>query len=101
ISSKHVPHPAKNLPHPLSIMVRADPEMLSTVIGHIVQNAQDATQKHGRIQVSIILNGAFAEIQIEDNGCGMSEEFIKYQLFKPFESTKGLVGMGIGAYQCR
>lgn len=99
--AKNLPIPTMNHPPQFPIMVRADPEMLSTVIGHIVQNAQDATQKHGRIQVSIILNGAFAEIQIEDNGCGMSEEFIKYQLFKPFESTKGLVGMGIGAYQCR
>jgi signal transduction histidine kinase len=31
----------------------------------------------------------------------MTEEFISDQLFKPFESTKGLTGMGIGAYQAR
>ena len=29
----------------------------------------------------------------------MSEAFIRDSLFKPFESTKGLTGMGIGAYQ--
>jgi signal transduction histidine kinase len=31
----------------------------------------------------------------------MTEDFIRAQLFKPFESTKGLTGMGIGAYQAR
>jgi signal transduction histidine kinase len=31
----------------------------------------------------------------------MSERFIREQLFKPFESTKGADGMGIGAYQAR
>src|SRR5690606_21187742 len=54
--AKSLPIPTMNHPPQFPIMVRAAPEMLSTVIGHIVQNAQDATQKHGRIQVSIILN---------------------------------------------
>ena len=31
----------------------------------------------------------------------MTEDYISTQLFKPFESTKGLTGMGIGAYQAR
>ena len=31
----------------------------------------------------------------------MTDDFIRSQLFKPFESTKGLTGMGIGAYQAR
>lgn len=99
--SKALPVPTLVNPPELPIMVQADPEMLVTVIGHIVQNAQDATQKNGRVKISISINGGFAEVLIEDNGCGMSEEFIKHHLFKPFESTKGLAGMGIGAYQCR
>jgi signal transduction histidine kinase len=31
----------------------------------------------------------------------MDAEFIKSRLFRPFDSTKGLTGMGIGAYECR
>ena len=31
----------------------------------------------------------------------MSEEFIRDRLFRPFDSTKGAKGMGIGAYQAR
>lgn len=38
---------------------------------------------------------------IEDKGIGMSEEFVRLNLFKPFETTKGNAGLGIGVYQCR
>ncbi len=36
-----------------------------------------------------------------DNGSGMDEAFVRERLFKPFDSTKGTGGMGIGAYQIR
>jgi signal transduction histidine kinase len=45
--------------------------------------------------------GDFACLTVEDNGSGMSAEFIKERLFKPFDTTKGSKGMGIGAYQVR
>jgi signal transduction histidine kinase len=38
---------------------------------------------------------------VADNGAGMSPEFIRDRLFKPFDTTKGSKGMGIGAYQVR
>jgi signal transduction histidine kinase len=38
-------------------------------------------------------------IDITDEGPGMSPEFIRDELFRPFASTKG--GHGIGAYQAR
>jgi signal transduction histidine kinase len=31
----------------------------------------------------------------------MTPDFIKERLFKPFDTTKGSKGMGIGAYQVR
>lgn len=31
----------------------------------------------------------------------MTPEFVQHRLFRPFDSTKGDAGMGIGAYQCR
>ena len=40
-------------------------------------------------------------IEIEDTGTGMSDEFIQSELFKPFKSTKGTKGMGIGVYEAR
>ena len=40
-------------------------------------------------------------LEIRDSGEGMSEEFIRRRLFKPFDTTKGSSGMGIGVYQAR
>ena len=31
----------------------------------------------------------------------MSESFIKYRLFKPFDTTKGNAGMGIGVFEAK
>ncbi len=81
--------------------VLADEEQLFTVIGHIIQNAQDATPKDGEVTISLKKSKGVAYIFVQDSGSGMSEEFMKNQLFKPFVSTKGLTGMGIGAYQSR
>ena len=38
---------------------------------------------------------------VSDTGEGMDEAFIRDHLFRPFDSTKGTQGMGIGAYQMR
>ncbi|MEJ2670229.1 MAG: ATP-binding protein, partial [Gammaproteobacteria bacterium] len=40
-------------------------------------------------------------ITISDTGKGMSPDFMREHLFKPFHSTKGLTGMGIGLYQTK
>ena len=45
--------------------------------------------------------GGHAVITIDDDGCGMEPEFIRTRLFRPFDTTKGSKGMGIGAYQAR
>ncbi len=40
-------------------------------------------------------------ISVSDTGSGMTPQFIRDRLFRPFDSTKGVQGMGIGAYQVR
>ena len=45
--------------------------------------------------------GNTAIIKIEDNGCGMDTAFIRERLFRPFDTTKGDTGMGVGAYDSR
>ena len=81
--------------------VYADPEQLRTILGHLIQNALDATPPDGEVQLTMKTSKDHVVLFIQDTGSGMSEEFIRVRLFKPFESTKGLTGMGIGAYQAR
>lgn len=81
--------------------VDADRERLTTVLEHLVRNAQDATGDGGTIGIDMTASGATAIIRISDDGCGMSADFIRKRLFRPFDSTKGSQSMGIGAYQAR
>jgi len=83
------------------IMIKADPEQLRNVLGHLIQNAQDATPPGGEVTLSLKIAKGNVMLFIQDTGSGMTEDFISGRLFKPFESTKGLTGMGIGAYQAR
>jgi len=82
-------------------VVRADREQLSTVFGHIIQNAQDATPATARVAVSVKKQGQTVHVIIEDAGTGMDRAFIRDRLFSPFDSTKGLTGMGVGAFESR
>lgn len=74
---------------------------MAEVLGHLLQNAIDATPAHGSVTLSVERGQPWHRIVIEDTGCGMSPEFIESRLFAPFESTKGLSAMGIGVYQAR
>lgn len=83
------------------LMVRVDKDQLATVFSHMVQNAQEATEKTGRIDILLEEKDGMAVVNIQDTGVGMSEDFIRDRLFRPFDSTKGLAGMGIGVYESR
>lgn len=85
----------------LEFYVKADKDQLLSIFGHLVQNAQDATPDDGRIDVLQTTRGSNAMIEVRDTGCGMDEEFIKTELFRPFKTTKGEKGMGIGVYEAR
>ncbi len=81
--------------------LHADPERLATVFTHLIQNAQEATDPDGRVRVTLSIDGDRASVAISDSGRGMDENFLREQLFQPFQSTKGLTGMGIGAFESR
>jgi putative PEP-CTERM system histidine kinase len=73
-------------------------DRLEHVIGHLVQNALDATVSSGDVSVRISHEKGKVQIEVRDTGAGMSAEFVRERLFKPFETTKGQ-GMGIGVYE--
>lgn len=83
------------------VNVVADQEQLVMILMHVIRNAQDATSSDGFIDISFVADATNVMIEIEDNGSGMDQEFLRNRLFKPFESTKSSMGMGIGAYQVR
>lgn len=82
------------------VIARGHEERIERVIGHLVQNALDATSADGRVWIEIGRAGSMATVEVGDTGHGMSAEFIRERLFKPFQSTKQ-AGMGIGAYESR
>jgi putative PEP-CTERM system histidine kinase len=100
--------------------IEADPERLTMIVEHVIRNAQEATPETGSVTVEVACEGFAAEgatvgdpgdssrlqvpaavLSVTDTGAGMTREFIEERLFKPFDTTKGSKGMGIGAYQVR
>ncbi len=81
--------------------IAADPDQMIMVFTHIIKNAQQATAEDGFVDVKMYAEGNKVVVEVEDNGEGMSEAFIRERLFKPFDSTKSSKGMGIGAYQAQ
>lgn len=83
------------------IPIVVDRDRFVMVLTHLIRNAQDATPENGSVGVSVRNSESNVEILVSDTGSGMSKEFIRDRLFRPFDSTKGSQGMGIGVYQAR
>jgi putative PEP-CTERM system histidine kinase len=82
------------------LFATADPARVETIIGHLVQNAIEATLDGSPVRINCRKQGNDVAVNITDTGVGMTEAFISNHLFKPFESTKE-GGFGIGAYEAR
>lgn len=80
-----------------------DAEKFKNVLMHLINNAQHACSKSIDAKIDILcdVSEKYVTILITDNGEGMTEEFVKTRLFKPFETTKGNSGMGLGVYDAR
>jgi putative PEP-CTERM system histidine kinase len=74
-------------------------DRLEHVIGHLVQNAIDASTGTGTpVRIATEADGGFITVVVADGGVGMTPEFVRDRLFKPFQTTKA-TGMGIGVYE--
>lgn len=80
------------------LATRGHEERIERVLGHLVQNALDATPADGRVWVRVSRYSGQVQVVVGDNGKGMTEEFVRGSLFKAFNSTKSS-GMGIGTYE--
>ncbi len=81
-------------------MVRGDEEALEQALVHIVQNAVEASSEGTPVFLHLRTEPSSAVVEIVDSGSGMSPEFIRTRLFKPFQSSKP-GGFGIGAFEAR
>jgi len=86
--------------HDAPCHVLASRELLEQVVLHLVQNAIDASPEGMAVFLQANIDGLYGSIEVIDTGCGMSAEFIRNRLFKPFVSTKA-GGFGIGAFEAR
>jgi putative PEP-CTERM system histidine kinase len=92
--------------HPVNVVreegavVLCDPEALEQALVHLVQNGIDASDKSSPVVLEVFSDGVCGKVQIIDNGKGMSPQFLRNGLFKPFVSSKD-GGFGIGAFEAR
>lgn len=80
------------------VATRGHEGRIERVLGHVVQNALDATPTSGSVWLKLEREGGQAKVEVGDTGAGMSAEFVQQRLFKPFQTSKEH-GMGIGAYE--
>lgn len=80
------------------LATRGHDERLERVLGHMVQNALDATPDSGRVWVRVERFSGQVKVEVGDTGAGMSQAFVRDKLFRPFSTTKHS-GMGIGTYE--
>jgi len=86
---------------PTDAIITANKHQLATIFGHFIQNSQEATSDDGSIQIETNYKDGQTTITITDTGSGMTPDFVSDRLFKPFDSTKGLTGMGIGVFESK
>ncbi|MBU3078062.1 XrtA/PEP-CTERM system histidine kinase PrsK [Sphingomonas quercus] len=82
------------------LVALADPARLEQALVHIIQNAVDASEGDRPVNLVVGTDGGRATILVKDQGKGMSADFIRSGLFKPFSSTKAN-GFGVGAFEAR
>ncbi len=78
----------------------ADPAQLQKVLVNLLLNAKEAVNGAGEIRVCTAQEKGMALISVADNGCGMTPEFMRRSLFRPFQTTKK-TGLGIGMFHSK
>jgi len=99
--SGYSPKPSVHIISETEVVLEQD--KFSNVLYHLISNAQQAAADKGTVDITLEKseNGQYMLIIIADTGLGMSQTFIQERLFKPFDTTKGNAGMGIGAYDAK
>ena len=97
-AAKTGPQTDIRLDAPSAVTAIGHEDRLEHVIGHLIQNAIDASTPPRQVAVRLGRDAAHAVVEVRDQGVGMTAEFVRERLFKPFQTTKP-TGMGIGVYE--
>ncbi|SIR22594.1 MULTISPECIES: XrtA/PEP-CTERM system histidine kinase PrsK [Acidiphilium] len=80
--------------------IAMEPAAFDAVMNHLIDNAIEASAAGEIVSVQVEHAATTLAITITDRGVGMSDSFIRDQLFRPFTSSKAN-GFGLGAFQAR
>jgi signal transduction histidine kinase len=73
---------------------------IASVVRNLLLNATEAVAAQGTVTVRTLYAGGNVEVLVEDDGPGMSREFLDQEAFVPFRTTKS-TGLGIGLFQSK
>ena len=88
---------------PDKLVATVEPERIENVIENLVINGLEAmgSKGGGRLTVEAgTMPNDLVFFSVADTGIGMSEEFKKTRLFRPFSTTKNK-GIGLGLFTCK
>lgn len=77
-----------------------DEDQMLKVVTNLVLNAREAVSQNGQVRIDTAQSNGWAVLTVADNGCGMSPDFLRRSLFRPFQTTKKN-GLGIGMFQSK
>ncbi len=78
----------------------ADPQQIQSVLTNLLLNAAEAAGADARVSIGATRQNGHVVLSVSDNGCGMSPDFLRNSLFRPFQTTKKR-GLGIGMFQSK
>jgi signal transduction histidine kinase len=82
------------------LCLTTDPEVLFKILENVIVNAAEAVDDDGVITVTARSDKDTLFFMVQDNGVGMTDDFIRQRLFKPFQTTKKK-GTGLGMWQVK
>ncbi|SHJ92291.1 Histidine kinase-, DNA gyrase B-, and HSP90-like ATPase [Roseomonas rosea] len=94
--------------HPLRLLaevgevqtVSMAPDAFDSAVVHLLDNAAEASPPGAAVVLRLWHRGDALLLDIADSGPGLSADFVRDELFRPFRTTKRH-GSGIGAWQAR
>jgi putative PEP-CTERM system histidine kinase len=80
--------------------VAIGPAAFDAVVTHLLDNAVEAAGPAAATRIVLRHDGLRVLVDIVDHGPGMTPDFVREELFRPFRTSKS-EGSGIGAFQAR